>query len=140
MTRGICLCPGFSVRFDARRLCTKRRLSTPPSAFRKEWLVEIWTGVAGWAWCRAALFRSDFGRSMLSTCFGRPHRRSQGKWLGGFGHPLTRATTIDKAFRIAKPMRKASWTKRFAAGWGERRAANGLLSLVRAVVGTWPPV
>jgi len=93
MTRGICLCPGFSVRFDARRLCTKRRLSTPPSAFRKEWLVEIWTGVAGWAWCRAALFRSDFGRSMLSTCFGRPHRRSQGKWLGGFGHPLTRATT-----------------------------------------------
>src|SRR5262245_35986164 len=33
---------------------------------------------------------------------------------------------IDKAFRIAKPMRKASWTKRFAAGWGERRAANGL--------------
>ena len=41
MTRGICLCPGFSVRFDARRLCTKRRLSTPPSAFRKEWLVEI---------------------------------------------------------------------------------------------------
>src|SRR3954469_5103565 len=33
---------------------------------------------------------------------------------------------IDKAFRIAKPMRKASWTKRFAAGWGGRRAANGL--------------
>jgi len=32
---------------------------------------------------------------------------------------------IDKAFRIAKPMRKASWTKRFAAGWGERRGANG---------------
>ena len=32
---------------------------------------------------------------------------------------------IDKAFRIAKPMRKASWTKRFAAGWGERRRAVG---------------
>ena len=31
----------------------------------------------------------------------------------------------DKAFLIAKPMRKASWTKRFAAGWGERRSANG---------------
>ena len=31
---------------------------------------------------------------------------------------------IDKAFRIAKPMRKASWTKRFAAGWGERRCTN----------------
>ena len=59
MTRGICLCLGFSVRFDARRLCTKWRLSTPPSAFRKEWLVEIWTGVAGWAWCRAALFSSQ---------------------------------------------------------------------------------
>src|SRR5271166_228166 len=32
---------------------------------------------------------------------------------------------IDKAFRIATPMRKASWTKRFAGGWGERRGANG---------------
>ena len=31
---------------------------------------------------------------------------------------------IDKAFRIATPMRKASWTKRFAEGWGERRGAN----------------
>src|SRR5208282_4174857 len=27
---------------------------------------------------------------------------------------------IDKAFRIATPMRKASWTKRFAGGWGQR--------------------
>jgi hypothetical protein len=26
--------------------------------------------------------------------------------------------TIDKAFLIAKPMRKADWTRRFAAGWG----------------------
>src|SRR5271166_3723433 len=26
--------------------------------------------------------------------------------------------TIDKALRIATPMRKASWTKRFAEGWG----------------------
>src|SRR5208282_1597574 len=33
--------------------------------------------------------------------------------------------TLDKAFRIATPMRKASWTKRFAGGWGERRGANG---------------
>ena len=32
---------------------------------------------------------------------------------------------IDKAFPIAKPMGKASWTKRFAAGWGERRHATG---------------
>jgi hypothetical protein len=32
----------------------------------------------------------------------------------------------DKAFLIAKPMRKADWTKRFAAGWGERGAANAL--------------
>ena len=32
---------------------------------------------------------------------------------------------IDKAFRIGTPMRKASWTKRFAAGWGERRGAKG---------------
>ena len=35
------------------------------------------------------------------------------------------ALQIDKAFRIATPMRKASWTKRFAEGWGERRGANG---------------
>jgi hypothetical protein len=26
--------------------------------------------------------------------------------------------TIDKAFLIAQPMRKADWTRRFAAGWG----------------------
>jgi len=31
---------------------------------------------------------------------------------------------IDKAFRIVTPMRKASWTKRCAAGWGERRRAK----------------
>src|SRR5208282_6055112 len=36
-----------------------------------------------------------------------------------------RTKQIDKAFRIATPMRKASWTKRFAGGWGERRGANG---------------
>ncbi len=36
-----------------------------------------------------------------------------------------RRQPIDKAFRIAPPMRKASWTKRFAAGWGERRRAQG---------------
>ncbi len=32
---------------------------------------------------------------------------------------------IDKTFLIAAPMRKVAWTKRFAAGWGERRAGNG---------------
>ena len=30
----------------------------------------------------------------------------------------SRSNKIDKAFRIATPMRKASWTKRFAEGWG----------------------
>ena len=43
-----------------------------------------------------------------------------------FGEAERGDDQIDKAFRIAKPMRKASWTKRLAAGWGERRAANGL--------------
>jgi hypothetical protein len=38
--------------------------------------------------------------------------------------PSTQAP-IDKAFRIATPMLKALWTKRFAAGWGERAAADG---------------
>ena len=38
---------------------------------------------------------------------------------------MTQMTQIDKAFRIAKPMRKASWTRRFAAGWGERRREPG---------------
>ena len=32
----------------------------------------------------------------------------------------------DKAFRIGTPMLKALWTRRFAAGWGERGAANAL--------------
>ena len=40
------------------------------------------------------------------------------------GHFPPIRPTIDKAFRIATPMRKASWTKRFAEGWGERRGAN----------------
>jgi hypothetical protein len=31
----------------------------------------------------------------------------------------------DKTFLIAKPMRKVSWTKHFAAGWEERGARNG---------------
>jgi hypothetical protein len=39
-----------------------------------------------------------------------------------------KASVIDKTFLIAGPMRKVSWTKRFAAGWGERRAGNGLAS------------
>ena len=33
-----------------------------------------------------------------------------------FGAGIIR--TIDKAFLIAKPMRKVDWTRRFAAGWG----------------------
>ena len=28
------------------------------------------------------------------------------------------ARITDKAFLIAKPMRKAGWTRRFIAGWG----------------------
>ncbi|MFY9937977.1 MAG: hypothetical protein WAK33_13950, partial [Silvibacterium sp.] len=35
------------------------------------------------------------------------------------------AGITDKTFLIAKPMRKVAWTRRFAAGWGERGAANG---------------
>ena len=31
----------------------------------------------------------------------------------------------DKAFRIGTPMRKAFWTRRFAARWGEQHAASG---------------
>jgi hypothetical protein len=31
----------------------------------------------------------------------------------------------DKTFLIAKPMRTAAWTKRLAAGSGERGTANG---------------
>ena len=36
-----------------------------------------------------------------------------------------RVPKIDKAFRIGKPMRKASWTMRFVAGWGERGPGCG---------------
>ena len=35
----------------------------------------------------------------------------------------------DKTFRIAKPMRKVSWTKRFAAG---ERSVGGRLVMVDA--------
>ena len=47
-------------------------------------------------------------------------------WVADSGWPLPLSKSggwqnggkIDKAFRIATPMRKASWTKRFAEGWG----------------------
>ena len=56
------------------------------------------------------------------------HRIIQKELGMGIFKPETKAyilAQIDKAFRIATPMRKASWTKRFAAGWGERRRASG---------------
>jgi hypothetical protein len=39
--------------------------------------------------------------------------------------PTIPLTKTDKAFLIAKPMRKATWTKRFDAGSGERGTAKG---------------
>jgi hypothetical protein len=38
---------------------------------------------------------------------------------------------IDKAFLIAKPMRKADRTKRFAAGWGSGALRTVMASSVR---------
>jgi len=46
----------------------------------------------------------------------------------------------DKAFLIAKPMRKASWTKRFAAGWGSVGMRRAIVEAVRAVGGAGPAV
>jgi hypothetical protein len=37
----------------------------------------------------------------------------------------------DKAFRIGTPMRKASWTRRFAAGWGEWRVRTAAVGSLR---------
>ena len=42
---------------------------------------------------------------------------------------------IDKAFLIARPMRKGSWTRRFAAGWGELGAGYARGELVE--IGYW---
>ena len=46
----------------------------------------------------------------------------------------------DKAFLIAKPMGKAAWTKRFAAGWERGTQRTVLVSSVRAGDGNWPAV
>jgi len=51
-----------------------------------------------------------------------------------------RQNRIDKAFRIAKPMRKASWTKRFAAGWGSGGVRLVMVGAVRAIDGNGPAV
>ena len=83
---------------------------------------------------RLALSRNGLSRGKInSTARDRSPSRMQtmpGKSLATSLKRKRRALNdmrlkIDKAFRIAKPMRKASWTKRFAGGWGERRGANG---------------
>ena len=48
-------------------------------------------------------------------------------------HRASAARAIDKAFRIAKPMRKASWTKCFAAGGRSVRGQIGTESAEGAV-------
>ena len=60
--------------------------------------------------------------------------QAQGLKMGGKRHtlrrpegtlaPTSQTDKTDKTFRIAKPMRKVSWTKRFAAGGAERWAAG----------------
>ncbi len=40
-------------------------------------------------------------------------------------YPVQMTGKIDRAFRIATPMRKVSWTKRFAAVWGRASACDG---------------
>src|SRR4051794_38912092 len=51
------------------------------------------------------------------------------------------AKQIDKAFLIAEPMRKAAWTKRFAAGWGNvGRWGRPRSASVWAVAGRRPSV
>ena len=43
-------------------------------------------------------------------------RRFAGKYTTQYGLAMMPSQKRDKAFRIAEPMRKASWTKCFAAG------------------------
>ena len=72
------------------------------------------------------------GRGWGPTVVTRANVATLFPWVPESGWPLPLAKPmgwqnggkIDKAFRIATPMRKASWTKRFAEGWGERRGAN----------------
>jgi Transposase DDE domain len=53
---------------------------------------------------------------------------------------LTLFEKIDKAFRIATPMRKASWTKRFAAGWGSGGVRRAIVGAVSRADGAGPAV
>jgi len=49
--------------------------------------------------------------------------------------PKAHQPQTDKAFRIGTPMRKASWTKRFAAGRGSVGGRIGMAGTVRSVAG-----
>jgi hypothetical protein len=57
-------------------------------------------------------------------------------WISQVGQEAVRVVTIiesspiwiiDKAFRIGTPMRKADWTRRLAARWGEQHAQMALM-------------
>jgi hypothetical protein len=50
---------------------------------------------------------------------------------------FTRHATIDKAFLIAKPMRKAYWTRRFVAGWGSAGAPMAIVRGGETVGSAW---
>ena len=75
--------------------------------------------LAGRGWGPTVVTSANAATSFLGYRVAAGPCRSQSRlgWQNG--------GKIDKAFRIATPMRKASWTKRFAEGWGERRGANG---------------
>ncbi len=60
----------------------------------------------------------------ITTRYEAIERLMSALFLYAEGHGKQFPTPIDKDFRIAKPMRKSSWTKRFAARWGERRGTS----------------
>jgi hypothetical protein len=79
--------------------------------------------------CRIRLWMSDkqdaFVSAIASVCPGVPHRYCSNHFLRDLAKPVLELDSHAKAFRIATPMRKAFWTRRFAAGWGEREHSAG---------------
>jgi hypothetical protein len=87
-------------------VCTHRSVPTDGFCIRMIWLRMPFPGAdlpasGNWRWKT---------HQRIKLCRGRESARNRDK--------SCKILIIDKAFLIAKPMRKADWTRRFAAGWG----------------------
>jgi hypothetical protein len=65
---------------------------------------------------------ASYNYLMCKASISHSHQRNPGHWATTYVE-----SAIDKAFLIAKPMRKADWTRRLAARWGEQHAQMALM-------------